>query len=51
MSGPLTFICVLETNLMAAAGFYSKVDRVTLSLPQQSRMGSWGFVSAIDSNG
>jgi hypothetical protein len=48
MSGRLTFICVLEgkscpelcpeRTTLAAAAFYPKVDRATVSLLQQSRL-------------
>jgi hypothetical protein len=35
---------------LAAAGFYPKVDRATLILPQQNRL-ELGCISALDSNG
>src|SRR4249920_3620392 len=56
MSGRLTFICVLEAKscpelcpkrtTLAVAAFYPKVDRATVSLPQQSRLELWLRVSS-----
>jgi hypothetical protein len=59
MSGRPTFICVLEANLALSCipsarrwplRLYPKVDRATVSLPQQAAW-NWGCVSAVDARG